>query len=55
MCTCGHGSDRHFIDYAYGVGCWFGHCLEKDCDCKRFIQPAATYWFPRALQGGSGS
>lgn len=38
MCTCAHGSDRHFLDYA-GPGVCGGilsRCLEKDCGCERF-------------------
>jgi len=38
MCTCKHGSDRHFLDYA-GPGFCGGvltRCLEKDCGCKLF-------------------
>jgi len=40
MCTCSHGSDRHYLDYA-GPGICGGvltRCLEKDCGCKLFTR-----------------
>ncbi len=39
MCSCTHGSDRHYLDYAGpGVlGGVLGRCLEKDCPCQRFV------------------
>ena len=39
MCTCKHGSDRHYLGYA-GPGVCGGiltHCLEEGCDCKQFV------------------
>jgi len=38
MCTCKHGSDRHFLDYA-GPGFCGGvltRCLQEGCGCKLF-------------------
>lgn len=37
MCNCGHGQDRHYVDYAYGIGCWWGRCLEPHCVCGKFV------------------
>jgi hypothetical protein len=44
MCTCTHGSDRHFLDYAGpGVqGGVLGRCLEKDCPCQHFTPVASS-------------
>lgn len=49
MCSCSHGRDRHYLDYAGpGVcGAILSCCLEKDCPCALFtpvigvIHPAA--------------
>ena len=38
MCSCTHGSDRHYLDYA-GPGVAGGiltRCLEPDCKCEMF-------------------
>jgi len=43
MCTCTHGSDRHYLDYA-GPGICGGiltRCLEEGCGCKLFTAIAA--------------
>jgi hypothetical protein len=38
MCSCTHGSDRHYLDYA-GPGVAGGiltRCLEPGCGCQMF-------------------
>jgi hypothetical protein len=40
MCTCTHGADRHYLDYA-GPGVAGGiltKCLEEGCDCILFLE-----------------
>lgn len=40
MCTCKHGSDQHYLDYA-GPGFCGGilsKCLEEGCECKLFTK-----------------
>lgn len=44
MCSCTHGSDRHYLDYA-GPGVCGGvlsRCLEKDCPCQQFTPVNVT-------------
>lgn len=63
MCSCTHGADRHFIDYA-GPGIPGGvltKCLEPGCPCCQYtplptnvtIIPGATV-IPSEPQSGSG-
>jgi hypothetical protein len=44
MCYCGHGSDRHYLDYAGPGVCGgvFSRCLSKDCPCVQF-RPVVTH------------
>lgn len=57
MCTCQHGSDRHYLDYA-GPGVPGGiltRCLEKDCDCKLYTAVPSNVQIiqsGRIVQGG---
>lgn len=39
MCVCGHGQDRHYLDYAGPGVCGgvSGKCLEEGCKCERFM------------------
>ena len=40
LCSCTHGSDRHYLDYA-GPGVSGGvlsYCLVEGCPCKKFSQ-----------------
>lgn len=60
MCTCTHGSDRHFLDYA-GPGVAGGiltRCMEPGCECLMFtnvIEAPVTLIFPnQTLQTGGG-
>ncbi len=50
MCTCGHGSDRHYLDYAGPGICGgvLGKCLEKGCACKRFVEATQNTWYPQS-------
>lgn len=67
MCTCKHGSDRHYLDYA-GPGVCGGilsRCLEPGCECKLFRKvtayeissqfwPTGQTWTPTSsVWGGS--
>jgi hypothetical protein len=38
MCTCGHGGDRHYLDYAGPDICGgvLSRCLEAGCSCQQF-------------------
>lgn len=38
MCTCTHGGDRHYLDYAGPGVCGgiLGRCLEPGCPCQGF-------------------
>lgn len=50
MCTCGHGSDRHYLDYA-GPGVCGGilsRCLQKECSCKHFAEATTTVIYSNA-------
>ena len=61
MCYCGHGSDRHFLDYAGpGVlGGVLGKCLEDGCACTALrttgiavtFGPFAVWPFPGPHNG----
>lgn len=45
MCTCGHGQDQHYLDYAGPGICGgvSGKCLEDGCPCRAyFLQTAVT-------------
>ncbi len=44
LCVCTHGTDRHYVDYGYGVGCWFGKCLEPGCKCLHFQESQVRIW-----------
>jgi len=53
MCCCGHGSDRHYLDYAGPDVCGgvLSRCLEKDCPCKLFREASSwTTWGPLYYQ-----
>lgn len=44
MCTCGHGADRHFLDYA-GPGIAGGvlsKCLDEGCPCILYVDVSAA-------------
>ncbi len=45
MCTCKHGQDRHYLDYAGPDVCGgvSGKCLELDCKCVRFVRTPAIW------------
>ena len=62
MCTCGHGADRHYIDYA-GPGVCGGiltRCLEGKCPCVLYtvdtsppmLPSGVIVSYPNLLQGG---
>lgn len=48
MCTCKHGDDRHYLDYAGPGICGgiLGRCLEKDCPCTKFEKGGDFVVFP---------
>lgn len=48
MCICGHGLDRHYLDYAGPgiVGGVLGKCLHKDCECKKFEEKTCSTYTP---------
>lgn len=56
MCGCGHGMDRHYLDYA-GPGIPAGiptRCLEKDCSCKQYGPFPSMLPLPFHQRGSAG-
>mgnify|MGYP003576013646 CR=1 FL=1 len=48
MCTCTHGADRHYLDYA-GPGVAGGiltRCLQEGCECILFVEVSAAVFVP---------
>lgn len=46
MCKCGHGADRHYLDYAGPGVCGgiLGKCLEKNCPCTLLVWNTVTMY-----------
>lgn len=51
MCMCGHGQDRHYLDYAGPAVCGgiSGRCLERGCNCAAFVFQTVTTTYPTVI------